>query len=69
MALSISHISYSTAPFILYLQESVTVNIEVKQTNFPPTFYSSHYFATIPEDWEVGHVIIASIEAVDFDQV
>lgn len=69
MALLISHTCYSAATFILYLQESVVVNIEVRQTNYPPTFYSSYYFATIPEDWEVGRIVIASIEAVDFDQV
>ena len=45
------------------------VSIQVRQVNFAPVFYSSHYFATITEDLEVGDVVIANIEAVDFDLV
>ena len=56
---------YSLKP----LQLSVAVNIQVRQVNFAPVFYSSHYFATIMEDLEVGDVVIADIEAIDFDLV
>ena len=48
---------------------TVTVNIDVRQTNFPPIFFSSHYFATILESLQVGDAVITSIEAADFDPV
>ena len=47
----------------------MAVSIQVRQVNFAPVFYSSHYFATITEDLEVGDVVIANIEALDFDLV
>ena len=45
------------------------MNINVLQTNFPPFFYSSFYFAYIEEDLEVGDPVITTIQAADFDQV
>ena len=51
------------------VQATVAVDITVRQSNFPPVFSSSHYFAAVAEDLLDGDVAISFIQATDFDPV
>ena len=35
----------------------------------PPVFLLDHYLGVVPEDANIGHIVIASIDAFDRDQV
>ena len=35
----------------------------------PPVFLLDHYFGVVPEDASIDHIVIASIDAFDRDQV